>query len=319
MNDGHAKGTTAVLELLVDGRSRHCIVLDRRDTLIGRSAVCDVSIPEPSVSRRHALVVRADDGFMVEDLDSRHGVFVDDARVRRGPLRNGSIIRLGTATLRYVETDDEALTSESLAFSHGSEAAARWMNAAVVAALDRLPMGIVVTAAGGRPLVVNRAARALLSEADGLSLFEGALRAWDAASQRTLRGLLEDEGDHGGALRLRRPSGRRDYEARVTPLRPLGTGPEAHGLKAVFLTDPERSTRADVETLLRLYRLTPAEAALATELAQGKSLTQTAAELKVSVDTARTHLKHVFLKTGASRQGELVWLLLTGPGAIPAD
>jgi DNA-binding CsgD family transcriptional regulator len=193
------------------------------------------------------------------------------------------------------------------------------VNPAVVATLDRIPMALVVTASGGRPVAVNRAARALLSQADGLSLIDGALRAWDAGGQRLLRALLEDEGDDGGMLRLRRPSGRSDYEVRVTLVRPLGAESEDHALKAVFLSDPERALPIDFGTAVRLYRLTLPEAALATELAQGKSLGQAAAELKTTIDTARLHLNQVFQKTGTRRQGELVWLFLTGPGAAPAD
>jgi DNA-binding CsgD family transcriptional regulator len=44
---------------------------------------------------------------------------------------------------------------------------------------------------------------------------------------------------------------------------------------------------------------------------QGRSLDEASEELHVSISTVRTHLKRIFSKTGTSRQGELVKLLLT--------
>ena len=43
---------------------------------------------------------------------------------------------------------------------------------------------------------------------------------------------------------------------------------------------------------------------------------EAAEALDISVYTARTHLSHVFSKTGTSRQSELVLLLLKGPGQV---
>jgi DNA-binding CsgD family transcriptional regulator len=46
---------------------------------------------------------------------------------------------------------------------------------------------------------------------------------------------------------------------------------------------------------------------------QGCPVEEAADQLGVSVNTAKTHLKRVFAKTGVTRQAELVYLLLTGP------
>lgn len=58
-----------------------------------------------------------------------------------------------------------------------------------------------------------------------------------------------------------------------------------------------------------VFGLTPAEARLALELMKGDGLKPCALRLGVSPSTARTHLKHVFEKTGTRRQAELVRLL----------
>jgi DNA-binding CsgD family transcriptional regulator len=57
------------------------------------------------------------------------------------------------------------------------------------------------------------------------------------------------------------------------------------------------------------FRLTPKEAAIATHLAEGRTI-QTAADTEsISRSTARWHLEQIFRKTGAKRQGELVAIL----------
>src|SRR5262249_47626548 len=62
--------------------------------------------------------------------------------------------------------------------------------------------------------------------------------------------------------------------------------------------------------LRELYGLTPAEARLAALLAERRNLKAAAAELGITLQTARTHLKRIFGKTAAKNQAHLVRLLL---------
>lgn len=63
------------------------------------------------------------------------------------------------------------------------------------------------------------------------------------------------------------------------------------------------------------YRLTQAEVRLAEQLRTGRSLATVATSLGISYETARTHLRAVFAKTGTHRQAELVALLLSRKAA----
>ena len=85
---------------------------------------------------------------------------------------------------------------------------------------------------------------------------------------------------------------------------------------AVF-ADPEREFHTDEDSLRRLYGLTRAEARLAGCLVRGDRIEEAAEHLKVSTSTARTHLKHIFSKTGTKRQTDLVRLLLSGLAGTP--
>lgn len=59
----------------------------------------------------------------------------------------------------------------------------------------------------------------------------------------------------------------------------------------------------------RAFGLTRAEARLAYELVRGSKLVEAAVRLGISRNTARTHMKRIYAKTGAAHQAELVRLL----------
>jgi len=69
------------------------------------------------------------------------------------------------------------------------------------------------------------------------------------------------------------------------------------------------------EFLVKLYGLTRAEARLVTLLAQDFSLEDAAAALGIARSTAKTHLQHVFEKTGTNRQPQVVRLALSAIAA----
>jgi hypothetical protein len=56
---------------------------------VGRHPACDVVLSDPSVSRRHARLRFRDGTWMLQDLDSRNGTWVNDVRVGRCRLRPG--------------------------------------------------------------------------------------------------------------------------------------------------------------------------------------------------------------------------------------
>jgi hypothetical protein len=65
---------------------------------MGRAADNDVSIANPRVSRYHAQLRRVESSWLVYDLDSTNGTFVDEQRVLPSQphiLRRGSVLRLG--------------------------------------------------------------------------------------------------------------------------------------------------------------------------------------------------------------------------------
>jgi DNA-binding CsgD family transcriptional regulator len=81
------------------------------------------------------------------------------------------------------------------------------------------------------------------------------------------------------------------------------------GCAILFVTQPGEPPRLDTEAVAQAFGLTPRQAMLAVLLARGASLAQAAAALKVTVETARWHLKEIFERTNTHRQADLVRLL----------
>jgi DNA-binding CsgD family transcriptional regulator len=87
----------------------------------------------------------------------------------------------------------------------------------------------------------------------------------------------------------------------------------------LFITDPEEAAIVRRESLRQDFGLTPAEAGFTREVLKADGLQAAADRLGISLTTARTHLAHVFDKTGTRRQAELVRLILQSQPTILAD
>ena len=195
--------------------------------------------------------------------------------------------------------------------------------AAVGEVLDRLPMGVVMLGQMGKVLLLNRSAETILKQGDGLVLLRDGLSAGSPREASVLRRLIAGvcgtgaQREAGGPLHVSRPSGRRPFSLLVTPLhlKAVGFTPEPPAA-AVFVSDPEQEVQPLEVVLHGLFALTPTEARVATLLLRGARVEDVADQLQITSNTARTHLKRVFGKTGTRSQSDLVRVLLTGPAPL---
>jgi two-component system, cell cycle response regulator len=99
----------ALLTILTGLNAGQVFTLDRRETTIGRSKEAHVRIDEAGISRAHARIVQTEDGrFIVEDLRSTNGLFVNGARVTRGELGTSDRIQVGpNVVFRFALLDAE--------------------------------------------------------------------------------------------------------------------------------------------------------------------------------------------------------------------
>jgi len=190
--------------------------------------------------------------------------------------------------------------------------------------MDRMLVGTVVFDEKGSVMRTNGLADEILAENDGVRVSQNKLHAAfpneDRELQRLIKTALSLPGEAPGVLQpmsVTRPSGRANLGVLVRPV-PAGEWSEdRHRPTAVaFIRDPERKSQLSVEMIRRLFGLTTAEAALAMLLANGFTLDEAAAELKIRKNTTRAHLRSIFAKTGVRRQTTLIHMLLNSIASI---
>ena len=79
---------------------------------IGRLPDNTLMIDNPAVSSHHACVFRAGDDYIVEDLESTNGTFVNEQRVTRQALQNGDVLVVGKHKLVFDRAGGEPVVSE---------------------------------------------------------------------------------------------------------------------------------------------------------------------------------------------------------------
>lgn len=190
--------------------------------------------------------------------------------------------------------------------------------------------GLVLIDSGRNILRLNDLAMELLEDGEGLRIVSGRLAAALDAEDRRLRALIADMAErkgegigNGETIALQRRTVGPPLQLFVIPVgNELDHVPYLQADQrrsfAIFVADPSRRVLLLPAVLQSLYGLTPKEAELAQELVQGKGLDETAQALNISANTAKSHLRQVFAKTGAGRQAELVRILLAGPAVATA-
>lgn len=96
--------TGGYLAMFVDGRTR-VVELSDGWSRIGRSRSADIRLDDPTVSRRHAVVVQTPEGDLrVLDDRSMNGIAVNGEQLDWSPLSDGDELQVGRYTLHVIET-----------------------------------------------------------------------------------------------------------------------------------------------------------------------------------------------------------------------
>ncbi len=216
----------------------------------------------------------------------------------------GLVLRLG------VESSDEKRSQKTL--DNGLDPCA--------VALDAIQIGVVITDFELRLLHTNNYAEKLFSRDCGIERREHRLALKDKSLHEQLQRQFEDYASDtptatgpANAMFVPIPHAKEQLELVIARLPRNGKD----GAKAIiYVFDPYSHRRISYDVLTGLYRLTQAEAKLVQLLSGGMTLDDAADELQISVNTARTHLKHVFHKTGINRQTDLIHRIETGSAAL---
>jgi DNA-binding CsgD family transcriptional regulator len=184
--------------------------------------------------------------------------------------------------------------------------------------INTITIGVFLVNDIGYVVEMNRAASEIVESCDGLLVRKGVLEAARSNENTTLKNLIaasalvgQNKVYPGGTVLVSRKSQRRSFMVLVTPSRPPAHISYTSRVSAtIFVSNPE--AQPALSYLRELFQLTPAEARFTELLLQGKTTEEVAGLLRITINTARTHLKRVLLKTGVHSQSDLARLLVGG-------
>ncbi len=77
------------------------------ECLLGRSPNCQIYIGDLTVSRQHARIQKTDRGYIIEDLGSGNGTFINDRRVTQHLLQNSDTVRISNSVFQYNSNENQ--------------------------------------------------------------------------------------------------------------------------------------------------------------------------------------------------------------------
>jgi pSer/pThr/pTyr-binding forkhead associated (FHA) protein/DNA-binding NarL/FixJ family response regulator/MFS family permease len=97
--------------------------LDEEELSIGRSGSCHLVLRDQLLSRKHAVIRKTPEGFLLEDQGSSNGTYVNDERIQRRLIIPGDRIRLGVSLLTVEEAEAALAQSPFLPLRDGGPVA----------------------------------------------------------------------------------------------------------------------------------------------------------------------------------------------------
>lgn len=183
--------------------------------------------------------------------------------------------------------------------------------------LDRLGIAGILIDPYGTVLPLNEGAKELLASQTCLRLQRyDRLVAVNRSADQELQSLIQKihsgavAEDETFAMSLERAEGGRPVGLLVSCTRPLcHASNRQENCALLLLRDTETDIAIESALVQKLFSFTPAEASLAIGLASGKSLDEIEGNMRIRHNTARAHLRSIFVKADVSRQAELVSLI----------
>jgi DNA-binding CsgD family transcriptional regulator len=199
--------------------------------------------------------------------------------------------------------------------------------ASSLAALDRLPSGVLLMDASGAVAFANRSAQLMLEEGEGLHLRKltqtsglGELVAEDAVVSSLISDGISATVNRdpyatphfSQCVSVPRTSGLASYTLQFSALgKHTEFGAQSGAYAAIaFIADGAQQVQIDPASLQSAYGLTTAEARVAVALLECSSAQEVADKLGTSTNTVNTQIKHIYTKLGVNTRARFVKLLL---------
>ncbi|MHB1558432.1 MAG: SpoIIE family protein phosphatase [Isosphaeraceae bacterium] len=152
---GTPQSIVPTLQIISGPFTGQLFTLERDVTIIGRNPECDVVLQPKSVSRRHAAIVRKEGGFLLRDMGSTRGTFVNGVKLTNPVmLQDGNTLQIGELLLTF--------SSRLVSIQEGDEE-----QSTVYAAIDVVNQSSSKNLPVVRPEVKLRALRLISQELGG--------------------------------------------------------------------------------------------------------------------------------------------------------
>lgn len=193
-------------------------------------------------------------------------------------------------------------------------------SAALADSFDSLMAAVFLVDAGGRMVHSNAAGLSLIAANDIVHARSGVLSLHDTDLGQTLRHILAPNSGNKNdpviaaspvALAVCSQSGQY-YSAHILSLSSgvrMMAGAGYKAAAAIFIQAATLESRAPAETIARSWKLTPSELRVLLAIVEVGGIPETSLALGIGQSTVKTHLGHLYAKTGTHRQADLVKLV----------
>jgi DNA-binding CsgD family transcriptional regulator len=184
--------------------------------------------------------------------------------------------------------------------------------------LDGISAGMFLVDATGRIVHANAAGHVLLKGACVLRAEGGRLMVNDPQAHQTLTETFATAANGDAAIGIKGvavPLVARDEGSYVAHVLPLTSGARRQAgmnyaaAAALFVHKAALDTPSPPEAIAKAYKLTPTELRVLLAIVEVGGVPQVAEALGIAETTVKTHLGHIYEKTGSSRQADLVKLV----------
>ncbi len=109
--------TSTYLVIRLGGEPERAVVWDTLDISVGRLDSQDLVVPDPEVSRKHAVFHRDGERFTLEDLGTGLGTLVNGEPISTHELQHGDVIQIGKLELKFGQTEQRIRPGGNVCFS----------------------------------------------------------------------------------------------------------------------------------------------------------------------------------------------------------
>lgn len=182
-------------------------------------------------------------------------------------------------------------------------------------ALNFIAIGVILVNKNYQPTFINQTAKQILDQGINLSLNGGQLELADDENNLQFKEMIDDHVHT--CLKLRPQQPEQNLDIFVSPIvMAKHNSSDLAPVSILFLFNEQKDMK-DLDNVLKaLYNFTNAEAKLTSALMRDPRLEEAATSIGIKINTARTHLKKIFQKTGTDRQASLVHHIVSGPAGL---